>query len=746
MSNAKRAVESATNREPGRPTFDPRLVATGFLGAGVVYLAYYPSDAASVANGDALWFAMLSLATCLFTFVVRTTGSNESDGSRWLSIDRCLDIAVWLLALWIMIAAFANSGVGNLRMATNEAWLWISGAAMFTAVRRLSANLQTRKAVAVLMVICATGLAVHALHQEWVTLPLNRAAFEEDPERVLEAAGYDAPKSSAERVIFAGRLMDGGPTATFALANSLAAVLIAGVLLAAGVVRFSLTRLSYLQLVVWIFVAVLCAVGLWVTHSRSAVAASLLGATLICLDGDTTLSRAISKRRTMLLAGAVAASGFGGVVWLVNRDLFFSAPASVMFRLQYWRATLQMVLDRPWFGAGPGNFQSMYDRYRDATTSEQIADPHNLFFETLASGGWIGLTLLVVCITLVCKAIAAGKKELPCDAEAIDGDYGRSVWIGASVSLGLVWLFGFASRQLPDVEASLFVLPVVFAAGFVLVPSVKNVESHCLDRLMLIVLLMVGLHLMFSGGWTVPGVAIVIWISAGIQAPIEMPRPSSRYFGASIWIGGLCVALMGLLFFMSLRPVQSAGQSMAVATRAIEDGQYRLAERRMRSAAMADRWSPQANLGLADLLRWRLIQEDLPIRRTQWENELEQARRRGGQNPTLLRAIGSQQTHLFQRYGKSEDLVAAGETFETAYNWSPVNQWMIAQLASIVAAQGDMQRCKELTDEAKRLSELGINTERRFRFQLIYPAKFFGESAKQGAIRRSAEAVLSEPG
>lgn len=743
VAKSERTVDLASDRSENVRTFDPFLIASGLLGSAIVYLMYHPSDAAQVESGDALWFGMLSLVIGLFTFLARPA-------VRVRSLDRWLDVAVWSLAIWIMFVAFANTGVGNLRMGTNEAWVWISGAAIFTAVRRLAVRQPSRKAVAGLIVVCAVGLAVHALHQQWVTLPMDRAAFQADPDRVMKAAekavGIDAPPKSAERYVFAGRLFDGGPTATFALANSLAAVLITGVLLSAGVVRYSFARLSPFLMAVWITIAILCATAVWATRSRSAVVACLFGAGMIWLGGGGSLIRSVLQRSRTLVGLAVAACLSGGLIWMAKPGWFSAAQASIAFRVQYWRATLRMIADRPLLGAGPGNFQAMYDRYRDEATSEQIADPHNLFFETLGSGGLVGFLLLIVCVMLAVKVVSGGKADLASAELGDETNDGRAVWMGACIALVLVWLFGFAVRQLPDVNASLFVLPIVASLGFVVMSSVRMVSSPDLDRLMLIVLLSVGMHLTFSGGWTVPGVAIVVWICAGFVTRLGVDKvdPSNRNFSGMVWGGGACLVLLGALYILSLRPVLSAERSLAIARMAIEDGRFGLAERSYRQAANSDSWSPAASLGLADLNRWKLVSNDSPDIRRQWNAGLQQSIRRGGQNPTLLRAIGIQQIHLYQRYGRTEDLNAAATTFESAVKWSPVNQWMIAQLAAIVAEQGDVDRAKELSDRAKRLSEMGINLERGFQFQLIYPAQPFGETAKTKVIRRPAPEVLSE--
>ncbi len=777
MAKQRRVAKPTAKPDHLWRRFDPGSIAAGLLAGIIVYLTYYPSDAVAVEDGDALGLTLLSLLLCLSTVLgVRnkteiansvaaqqefndrlpdpgsSASATKSDRSPFplSNLSRALDALVWSLAAWMMLAAFATSEFGNLRSATNEAWLWIAAAALFTSVRRIAVNDDVRRATAMLMLVCASGLAVHALHQEFVTLPLNRLEFEKDPERVLQAAGYEAPPGSSERAIFAGRLYDGGPTGTFALANSMAAVLIGGVLFAIGVVRFSWRQIPTIQLATWCTIALICAAGLGFSRSRSAAACMVCGAALLYLIGvDRNHLRMLRSR----IIGAIAITVVGLIsvlLWFGDREFLASAPASLAFRFQYWRSTLRMVFDHPLFAAGPGHFQAVYERYREASTAEQIADPHNLFFETLGSGGLIGFGLLISSLIVGAMYYSGSKTFRASVSKAAAYDHQRWVWIGAVVALGLIWLFGWASRQLPDVDASLFVLPMVVVIGMVLAPSIKFISSQDLDRVVGVVLLMVLLHLTVSGGWTVPGVAVVVWIAAGILTRVQANRVSMIKFKSHestiSWLaGGLCIGLIALLFFTSLRPVQTAGHQMAIGSLAIESGQYLKAERLLQAAASSDRWSPLPMIGLADLYRWRLINQDLPVTRERWRSAIAEALRRGGDDPALHRVIGSQQLHLFQRYGNPEDLSAASDSFTTAVKLAPMNQWMIAQAASIAAARGDDPMERQLTARARRLSNLGVNVERMFDFQLIYPAEYFGTDVSKGPIRLPAEQVLPEP-
>ncbi|EMI18638.1 O-antigen polymerase, partial [Rhodopirellula maiorica SM1] len=328
------------------------------------------------------------------------------------SVSLALDWVPWLLAGWIMIAAFGSSPPGNLRFATNEAWIWVSAASIFYAARRLFAQPMVVRGIVTLLLGCAVAQAVHGLHQQFISLPEMRAAYERDPERMLQFAGIDAPPGSSERIVFENRLRDGGPTGTFALANSLAGVLVVGIMIAISGLWFHASRMSAAQRVCWIGLAALLAIALLATRSRSAVLAVFIGAVFLFL-ASTSFGR---HRRPLVLAlaaiGLLAAIIVGGIVTWGNREWIEQAPASLAFRIQYWRSTMAMVTQMPLFGAGPGNYQMIYERFREPSANEQIAEPHNFFFETLASGGWIAAGLLIVLAVAVAACWRTRRDQL----------------------------------------------------------------------------------------------------------------------------------------------------------------------------------------------------------------------------------------------------------------------------------------------------------------------------------------------
>lgn len=729
--------------------FDPLSVAAGFLGGAVVYVAYYPSDSVAVEKGDALWFTLLSLVLVTITCVF---GMSRQRWNRSSFAERFLLIGPWILAAWMMIAAWGTASTGNLRMATNEAWLWVTAAAVFTSSRILSESIAVRRALTTVAIVCAFGLAVHGLHQYFVSLPANRAEYEQNPERILQLAGVvDAPPGSAERMVFENRLFDGGPTGTFALANSLAAYLLVGIIGAIGILRLQFRTLTPLQWGGWIGVLVVCIGSLMAARSRSATLAMFVGILFVLVAASI---RGRNKQALWVGVAATAAVAFAVIGFLAtmgNREWFEEAPASLAFRFQYWRSSWNLVLDSPVFGAGPGNFQSIYERYREASAHEQIAEPHNLFVETLTSGGFVALGLLLMVTIAGGFRIAKGSND-DASSDAAADDRQRWVWLGAVLSLVMVWLIGFASRRPPDLDASLFVVPLSVAMAFAIWPSVGSLSSRSVDLIWLMVVIAIGIHLTAAGGWTVPGVAIALWVGGGVltreQADSESPShadsdSSSQTRKLPVVMACVGVVLIGTFYLSSLRPVEEQKRLMSAALRI---GQPKLRRERLKEADAADPWSVEAALWLAEDYRWSMVVEMEPERwRQDWIDWVQVVKQRGGDDPAIYRMIGIQQLHVYQRHGNPDDLHAAAETFGKAAEWSPSNQWMMAQMAVIAERMGDRQRAEELTRRAWELSELGGNIERALSRQQVMVVRRVGPAAERGPIRAPASDLLPDP-
>ena len=164
-------------------------------------------------------------------------------------------------------------------------------------------------------------------------------------------------------------------------------------------------------LVVLVLVAAAAAVALHLLERRlhfSARAGRLLVA-------------AVCGMAVLASLGAIAAAG--GPVTVVERvsDSFSRSPApgdgdlqrrllsaSGNGRSDYWRVARTMVADEPLLGAGAGSFEAHW--FRERAVAFHARDAHNLYLETLAELGPVGLALLLATLALPLLALPAVRR------------------------------------------------------------------------------------------------------------------------------------------------------------------------------------------------------------------------------------------------------------------------------------------------------------------------------------------------
>jgi O-antigen ligase len=170
------------------------------------------------------------------------------------------------------------------------------------------------------------------------------------------------------------------------------------------------------------------AVTLYLTHSRGSMAALGAGLLLFALCHPWLSGRRRRLAASVLAAVAVAAivtavALTGGASQLVGKTYaaFRSPPAprgqpsqriltlSGSFRPKYWRVAWREYRAHPWLGSGAGTFDLYWDRYRH--TQYGSRDAHNLYLETLAETGPVGLFLLVVTLLLPFAAFRSNRRD-----------------------------------------------------------------------------------------------------------------------------------------------------------------------------------------------------------------------------------------------------------------------------------------------------------------------------------------------
>ncbi len=775
-----------------------KAIPAAMIAAGIVHVGYWPSDSTEVVQGTARYLVFWLLTACAVSLL-------SAPPRAWR--DLVPEALVGLLAAWMVVSSFANRDIADLRSAANESGWWLAMAAVLITARTVMRCPRTALATQHLIIATAIGVSFCGWHQQWIGFPALIAQYEEDPDAVLRAAGVAAEPGSSMRMVFENRLRDGGPTGTFALSNSMAAMLVGGwVLLASGIGLPSAagwtsdagwTRggggagqggprwLTWTRRLAWTAAMLLIGGMILASRSRSAVIALAFAAALAFLltaarrsrDRPATAQRTRWTRSAPWFALAIlSVLGIGIAVPLAMRheplaktEWISQAPQSLQFRVRYWQSSLQMVAEAPWFGVAPGQFKARYELYRAESAHEQIADPHNFFVQTLTTGGVPAGTLLV----LLLVAMAIRWKQVPSrtehpDAREMQGESNASaVYLGAIVSVVAVWFWGLAVMMLPSGEAF---WGTILGSGWMalsvggLVPgggSAAERRDHSLPRpypsiAPLVATTAMLVTLLTSGGWTVPGVSLIVLVLAAISVPsgadaAAVGHDSARKYESGKWrkwrwaLGAAFGSVLISWYLIGIRPVE---QSRAMMNRFETNwiyGRWDLAEVAAEASSAADPWAVEPSMQLAHLRLARMVRQPGVVNRvriSQWQRAEAEATLRSPADPNLWRRIGEGRIWFYQRFGDRERLLAAREALERAVELSPSSETHAAQLAEILRELED-PRAKSLALRADHLSRAGGFYERLLSFTMIASARVEGEAVAMEVKRLPAAELLA---
>ncbi len=739
---------------PAPSLFTPEKLfgfAAGLIAAAIIFAAYWPADSTEVQTGAARYLAGMLIIAGGIAIVVRPLW-NEPGVSR---ADKVIDTAAWGLALSMVISTWINADGSNLRLGVNEMWWWVAAAALLSAARRICLCPNVSIVFFHLIISVTLAVAVFGWHQQLIGIPAMIEMYESDPEAMLRAAGIQATEGSGLRIVFHNRLYDGGPTGTFALANSMAALLVGGLVVMLGLSIQRWTTMTAAQKVGWAIAIVIVGGMLVASRSRSA-AGSLLVVTAIALTRRWWDGRILTIAKASAAAGGVIAI-LAAVAWRFGRNTEWigQAPASLEVRWRYWIASIKMIAQSPLFGVGPGQFKARYELYRADASTEQIADPHNWFWQIATTGG-----LVAVIIALVLIAAILWRLREPVNiASATIGFQPVVLYRGAGVAVAMIWIGGAMVGYLPTIDAGMLATVAGGAIVWLAIRSdQESVDSESPSykitpqRIAGYAVLAMAIDLMAAGGLIVPGVATALWLLIAIACTQAVPQstgddtalsPVATTNRTRVVIGGAVTMILIAWYMTAILPIEQARAAKGRFEVAWGQGRVGEAESALRQAASADRWDAEPMMQLAAVLSQAAVAE--PQNRQRWEAELQlvqaEAIKRVGNDPVAFRQLGDGQLRLFQRYGEIGALKSAESLFSRATSLAPAHEAYAAQLAEIYRQLGD-QRSETWAERAVTLSAAGGYYERSLPFVVVMPAQFIGESVVQGEVRRPASEVL----
>ena len=638
-----------------------------------------------------------------------------------------VDAAVIGLLVLLTASAVIMADQGHARPTINAMWQWIGfGVLFFLARQLLRAGSEARAACAV-VVSLAVCLSMFGYYQFFYSMPRLRAEYALAPDVTLRDAGVALDPGSPERKLFEDRLNSTEPTATFALTNSFAGFLAPWLVAALGI-GIASWRTRELRWQTMAAVAMCCLIVglcLLMTKSRTALLAVALGLVLFAFRvwlGGRRIGWRIPVAAgivfALLLAGAIAAGS-------LDRLVLSETLKSGLYRTQYWRSTLAMIADYPWFGCGPGNFQQYYTAYKLPEASETIADPHNFLLEVWATAGTPAMLAFLLILALfgwrLLRSSTGGEGTLGVGDEAAEAGW-RVRWIYGGAVCGILLAFPYGMvAGFPVDRALLWMgLPVAaVCASFLHAWTVRGSLPVWLPMVVAAVLLV---NLLAAGGIGIPGVAQNWWMLIAIALNLlDAERPLTKVPRTAAWLLVVVSLALALGFHQTMyQPVLRCKAKMAEGNELAADRQFDRAEAAFRDAAAADPRSAEPWMNLAAIHHQLAIGLGSQERLQKFDNAVEESLKRNVRSASVYGQVGDWRFVLYRARNEVQQLDQAIDAYSTSVQLCPNRGVAHAQLAWACLVAGDGERAASEAEKALILDRQNPHRERKLARQKVF--------------------------
>ncbi|WP_437193734.1 O-antigen ligase family protein [Planctomicrobium sp. SH527] len=606
-------------------------------------------------QGQTLWIATgwFALATVRCWWLSRHTGWTFP---RW----NWTDIGVTLLVAGNCLAAVVVlTGLGDKRAALNGLWEWLSIAVMWFMVRDQWRSESFRRLLPVTLLITFAALALLGLWQHFVWYPQQACELKEVLElrtriernevlssveqsrytELVSTVGGDllTLDENGRKGLINRAMQSVEPIGRFALANSLATLLVVGLFFAfdslVQIVRMNRTPGRLAAVVGLTTLLVACLV---LTKSRTAVIG--VGVAFVWLGivfgvarskWSSGTIRAVGVSLVGLVVLVVVLAKLGGL----DREVLSEAPKSLQYRLEYWQSTLGVIREHVLFGVGPGNFRQHYIKHKLPGASEEILDPHQFVLDAWAHGGMIALVgvlaLAIGWLVWCALPLLSTRLGMNPTGDNVVSEASVAKSVGRKLAWKNVLLVGVAAFGAVLVEEWLFegfTDDILIGVMFVWLVIAAGLRFVLVDRgpdrpFMLAAGIAIFVHLCGAGGLSMPGVLQLLLLLFLLAMPEPISKSESTQvievgnsrtdsqvplLGATITgltLTVLCVWTGLLPYLNSSLLLDRARHEM------LTQGNQRAVERLLEQAAAADTLSPEPHQQLAMLAHHRWLQD-----------------------------------------------------------------------------------------------------------------------------------------
>ncbi|MEX2359206.1 MAG: O-antigen ligase family protein [Pirellulaceae bacterium] len=629
---------------------------------------------------------------------------------------------------WLALSTWFVFGKGAPRPAFNSLWDYIHLVISFFLIRQVITHPRQVRAMVVVMVAVAAAISAYSLYQNLVEFPQMRRDYYANPEEKLRESGIDPTPGNPTRVLFESRLDSTEVTGTFTLANSFSAFLVPWFLLAIGWVYLEVKnrRASSVALAGCLAV-VLMAVCLWLAESRASWISVTFGLGLMLVYG-TAVGRNISwKLATAVFGMPLVLAILGFALGVLDVAMLGSAPTSLLYRLQYWEGSAQIISKYPLVGCGLANFQRVYPEFMLPMASETVADPHNFVFEIWAGTGTPAILLLLA--TMVVWALKVGRTpaaETPASVEtpATDdpapsaansptGDWSDvlPILIGGGLALALTGFLRMFTQQ-ESVNLAIVLLGVV-PLGLVIWLVRGWIERGSLPTAWLVIAVVsLTVNLTAAGGISFPGVAGSWYLLAALALPVAQQHVFQQSW-ARLLPAGLALGLIIVWNSWAYSPTIGSRSEVAVAHEMVMRGNFPAAVDFAQTAAQLDPWDDQPDRLLAEIYYQTWMARPEESTRQKFDAAIARAAKRVPLNYQSHFRLGQWRLGFYRRGDDPKDLELAIENFRQAVELFPSRAIHHAQLAWALHLAGQDGEASQAADQAARLDEVNPHSERK---------------------------------
>jgi hypothetical protein len=291
------------------------------------------------------------------------------------------------LLLFIIGTIIATLFASDKRAAINESIAMLGP--ILSAITLVQILDSRTKVILVLCVVAALGVVstYQCAEQFFISNKIIIEQYKSAPETILGPLGIQP--GSYNHMLLEHRIMAQDVKSFFTTGNSAGSFALLSAFAALAILLCKLKNRKSIVVPLLILAAIIC--GLALTHSKGAIAASLIGAVLLLaylLFGKWLKFHA----KTVLVAFILLFLMAGGAIVLYGlKHGRLPGGNSMLVRWQYWYSSAKMYADHPLTGVGPGNFSYFYTKYKIPGALETVTNPHNFLLTIITQYGPLGL-------------------------------------------------------------------------------------------------------------------------------------------------------------------------------------------------------------------------------------------------------------------------------------------------------------------------------------------------------------------